>query len=87
MKIKQIAMAAILLSAVMSCGWKATEQDIKAMEDAKSAAIKADNTDKAAKAELRKLKQELEAAKAKKAAAEREQQKVKDELAKRASGN
>lgn len=87
MKIKQIAVAGLLLIAMMSCSWKPTDQEIKTMEDARAAAMKAKKTDDERKTELRKLQQEIEAAKAKKAAAERENQKVKDELAKRASGN
>lgn len=87
MKIKQLALVSVLLIATVSCGWSASEQEIKAMEDARSAALKAQKTENERKAELRKLQQEVEAAKARKAAAEREKKKVEDELAKRASGN
>ena len=86
MKIKKTIFTALFIVSMVSCGWKATEQDIKTMEDTRSAALKAESTKAKKDAELRKLKQEIEAAKARKAAAEKELGKVKDELSKR-SGN
>ena len=84
MKIKQTVFAGLFILSMVSCGWKATEQDIKTMEDTRAAALKAESTKSKKSAELRKLKQEVEAAKARKASAEKELSKVKSELAKRA---
>ena len=84
MKIKQMIITGLFIVTMVSCGWKASDQDIKTMEETRTAALKAEGTKNKKTAELRKLKQEVEAAKARKTSAEKELTKVKTELAKRA---
>jgi ATP-dependent exoDNAse (exonuclease V) alpha subunit len=83
MKLLTILGATALLLSTTSCGWKATDQEIKTMEDQRSAALKAEETLQNKERELKTLTQDVEQAKAKKAAAEAELEKVKKALAER----
>ena len=83
MKSLRVLGTTLLLLSFMSCGWSATDKDITAMEDQRSAALKAEETLQKKERELKTLKQNVEQAKARKAAAEAELEKVKKALAER----
>lgn len=83
MKSKRTIFTALFIFSMVSCGWNATKQDIKTMEDTRTAALKAEDTANKKNIELGKLKKEVEAAQAKKKAADKELNKVKSELSRR----
>lgn len=65
MKLKNVLVASLLAISLFSCSWKPSEQEIKAMEDERAAALKAEGTVSKKEAELKALKEKHARAKAK----------------------
>lgn len=63
-KILSFVVLLLFTLSITSCGWKAGEEDIKALEETKSAALAAEKTLSDKKAESQDLSKQVEAKKA-----------------------
>lgn len=72
-----IVLFSISLLSVTGCGWKPSEEDIKALEETKSAALAAEKSQEEKKAERMDLEKKVNAKKAELAKIKADKEKVK----------
>ena len=72
-----IVLFAISMLSVTGCGWKPSEEDIKALEETKAAALAAEKTLEEKKAERMDLEKKVQAKKAELEKAKADKEKVK----------